>query len=92
MGPVEAIEGAPTIAPTDDPTPNPSNSPSDTPTGSPTDEVQSMGPTTRTPSVAPTSADYWGLPELIFIGDDGGLGGLPLGLCQGKRHFIVITH
>ena len=40
---------------------------------------------------APSSSDYWELPELEFIRWDDAPGDLPLGLCQGMFVVFVIS-
>lgn len=89
---VESTLGAPTNAPTKRPTQAPTEQPSLARSGVPTEEVQStgpttempsMGPSTAAPSLVPSSAAYWKLPELDFVGNDGNLQGMPLGVCQG---------
>lgn len=81
---MEGIVDAPTLMPTSSPVlvAAPTGSFNPEPTDLPTSENHSTGPTTAKPSMKPTSSSYWDLPELDYVGDN--LGGMPLGICQGK--------
>lgn len=76
---------APTFAPT---TLSPTFEPTLTPTSPQPTETGDTGaptfPVTDMPSMVPSSSDYWDLPEINYVGDNGNPSGIPLGICEGK--------
>jgi len=69
-----------TLSPTFEPTLTPT-SPQPTETG---DTGAPTFPVTDMPSMVPSSSDYWDLPEINYVGDNGNPSGIPLGICEGK--------